>query len=99
VHIISKRTRREYWEEHSDLRDQLDSWFRFASKADWKSLVDVRATYPHADMVGAFTVYSIKGDDCRLIVKLEFEKRLIFIRRVYTHAEDNKDRWAQECNC
>jgi mRNA interferase HigB len=90
---------REYWEEHGDARDQLDSCFRIASKADWKSLIDVRATYPNADMVGACTVFNIKGNDYRLIVKLEFEKGLIFIKGVYTHAEYNKDRWKKECNC
>ena len=50
-------------------------------------------------MVGACTVFNIKGNDYRLIVKLEFEKGLIFIKGVYTHAEYNKDRWKKECNC
>jgi mRNA interferase HigB len=40
----------------------LDAWYRIASKAEWKSLVDVRQTYSHADYQEPYTIFNIKGN-------------------------------------
>jgi mRNA interferase HigB len=59
----------------------------------------VKTSFPHADIVGACTVFNIKGNDYRLIVKINYEKGTVYIKGVYTHAEYDKDRWKNECNC
>jgi mRNA interferase HigB len=99
VHVISRRTLREYWEQHADVQTQLDSWYKVTSKAEWGSLVEVKAAFPHAELVDKCTVFNVKGNDYRLIVKINYEKRTVYIKGVYTHAEYSKDRWKNECNC
>jgi mRNA interferase HigB len=93
VHVISRKALKDAATRHADLEASLDTWYRTAKKAQWKSLSDVRKTYAHADAVGAYTVFNIKGNAYRLIVKIEYARGLIFIRAVQTHAEYNKDRW------
>jgi mRNA interferase HigB len=78
---------------HADLESPLDTWWRIAKKARWKSLRDVRETYPHADPVGEYTVFNIKGNEYRLIVKIIYRASRIYICDVLTHAEYDKDRW------
>jgi mRNA interferase HigB len=93
VRVISRKALKDAVARHADLEAPLDTWYRAATKAKWKSLADVRKTYSHADAVGAYTVFNIKGNAYRLIVKIEYEFGLIFIREVLTHAEYDKDRW------
>jgi mRNA interferase HigB len=97
VHIISRKTLREAAERHSGIESALDAWFRIANKADWRSLEDVRKTYPAADGVRVgdkvYTVFNITGNKFRLIVKIEYEYRKVFIKRVLTHAEYDKEEW------
>jgi mRNA interferase HigB len=93
VHVISRKALKDAGTRHADVDASLDTWYRIAKKARWKSLTDVRKTYAHADAVGEYTVFNLKGKAYRLIVKIEYELGLIFIREVLTHAEYSKDRW------
>ena len=93
MHIISRKALKDAVEGQPNLATSLDVWYRVASKADWKSLVDVRQTYPHADYVEPFTIFNIKGNSHRLIVKIQYRSALIFIKHVLTHAEYDKGGW------
>jgi mRNA interferase HigB len=83
--------------QHPDLGPSLDAWFDTTSRADWKSIVDVRKTYPHADAVGICTVFNVKGNKYRLITEIDYAKRVVQIKRVLTHAEYDKEKWKKDC--
>lgn len=91
--VISRRTLREYWVNHADSEEALKTWFTNAKKASWRNLVDVQRTYSNAEAVGDYTVFNIKGNKYRLIVRIEYRLQIIFIRDVLTHARYNKDTW------
>jgi mRNA interferase HigB len=93
VHVISRKALKTAGTRYPDVEASLETWYRTAKKAHWGSLGDVRKTYPHADTVGPYTVFNIKGNAYRLIVKIAYQAGLIFIREVLTHAEYDKDRW------
>jgi mRNA interferase HigB len=93
LHVISRKALKDVVSRHADLESPLDTWYRIAKKAQWKSLTDVRKTYSSADAVGEYTVFNIKGNEYRLIVKIHYETGRIFIDNVLTHAEYDKDRW------
>lgn len=96
MHIISYRRLREFQEQHSDCLNALDNWFKVASKADWNNLVEVQSTFPQAEAVGNFTVFNIKGNKYRLIVSIDYERQLIYIKYVLTHAEYDKEKWKND---
>ena len=93
MHVFSRKALKEAAARHADLEVPLNTWYGIAKKAQWKSLTDVRQTYSHADLVGEYTVFNIKGNEYRLIVKIEYKFGLIFIHKVLTHEEYNKGRW------
>jgi len=64
-----------------------------AKHACWRSLVDVRQVYPHADFVDPFTVFNIKGNAYRLVTKIEYRWQMIFVKHLLTHAEYDKGDW------
>ena len=93
MHVISRKKLLEAAEEHADLAGPLDVWYRIAKRAEWKSLMDVRAVSPSADAVGKFTVFNIKGNAYRLITEINYRTGRIFLRHVVTHAEYDKEDW------
>jgi mRNA interferase HigB len=70
MHVISRRILREFCEAHSYTREALYDWYRVATKAEWKNLLEVQDIYPKAEAVGNFTVFNIKRNNYRLIVDI-----------------------------
>ena len=66
--------------------------------AAWRSLADVRQTYPHADGVGRCTVFNIGGNKYRVVVRLEYQWQTIYVRWVLTHKEYDKGDWRSDCD-
>jgi mRNA interferase HigB len=87
---------REFAQKHSNSREALDSWYKIASKAVWSNLVEVQSVFPTAEAVGNFTVFNIKGNSYRLIVSIDYERQLIYIKYILTHAEYDKDSWKND---
>lgn len=86
--IIAKKTLREFWETHPASEQHLKTWYQTASKSDWKTPNDVKRTYRNASIVGNNRiVFNIKGNEYRLIVRINYEKEWIFIRFIGTHKE------------
>lgn len=86
MHVISYKSLREYSEKHADCREALDDWYKAASKAEWRNLIDVQSLFIKAEAVGNFTVFNIKGNKYRLVVDINYEKQLIYIKSIKTHA-------------
>lgn len=83
--------------QHPDAHSRLNAWFTIASKADWKHIAEVKQTYPHADAVGTCTVFNVKGNHYRLIAIIDYRAQIIYIKKVLTHAEYNKEKWKKDC--
>jgi mRNA interferase HigB len=96
MHVISRKILREFCEAHADASEALYNWYRVATKAEWKNLVDVQTVYPKAEAVGNFTVFNIKGNNYRLIVDIIYSSQRIYIKYVLTHAEYDKDKWKND---
>jgi hypothetical protein len=53
--------------------------------------------FPKVDAVGNFTVFNIKGNNYRLIVSIDYEQQLIYIKYILTHAEYDKEKTNGGC--
>lgn len=78
---------------HGDCVTQVTAWYNIASKATWRNLNEVRQTFPHADPVGDKTVFNIKGNAYRLIVYIQFDAGIIYVKDLLTHADYDKGTW------
>ncbi|KAF5047354.1 mRNA interferase toxin HigB [bioreactor metagenome] len=86
--VFAKSTLREFWERYPDAEQYLKTWFDTAMNSDWKSPSDVKQTYANASILKeGRIVFNIKGNSCRLVVKINFEKQWIFIRFIGSHKE------------
>ena len=88
MRIIAKRTLREFWEQQANAEEPLLAWYREVLKEDWDTPAKVKEKYRNASMVGGNrVVFNIKGNDYRLIVRINYPARIVYVRFVGTHAE------------
>ena len=86
MRIISRRTLREFWVKHPDTERPLQAWYANVKRADWKTPSDVKATYQNASFVkNNRVVFNIKGNSYRLVVAIDYQYGIIYIRFVGTH--------------
>lgn len=60
------------------------------------NFAELRHRYPTADLVGRLTVFNIKGNQYRLIVRIDYFYGKVFIRHFVTHAEYDKESWKND---
>lgn len=91
MRIIARRTLRDYWEKHPAAEQSLKSWFKEASAASWDTPEDVRRRYGHASFLASNrVVFNIGGNKYRLIVQINYDFKIVYIRFVGTHAAYDK---------
>ena len=91
LRVIAKKVLREFWEKHNDCEQQLKAWFQEGSKAEWTNPKEIKTEYPSASIIGNDRiVFNIKGNSYRLIIKINFDYQMIWIRFIGTHPEYDK---------
>jgi mRNA interferase HigB len=93
MRVISKRQIEEFVKKHPTAKSNLEQWYRVVRQATWKSLVEVKQVYPHADLVGRRTVFNIAGNKFRLIARINYKGKVAYILAILTHAEYSKEEW------
>lgn len=93
MRVIAKKTLREFWEKYNDSEEQLKTWYKEALKANWASPNEIKNQYAKASILkNQRVVFDICGGSYRLIVKINYERRWVFIRFIGTHSDyDNID--------
>ena len=84
--------------EHPPAARHLEVWRTTVKAAAWCNLVDVRRSYPEADVVKVHSgrtvlVFNLRRNDYRLIAAAHFNRQIVYTLRFMTHAEYSKDRW------
>src|SRR5262245_53788195 len=70
------------------VRSQYEAWLGIVDRARWRTPEDVKASYPRASILKAGrVVFNIKGNDYRLIARLQYQAGVLAIRFFGTHAE------------
>ena len=93
MHVISKRAWNKAVARDHSLEGPISEWHKVATHATWRNITEVKAVYPHADFVDPFTVFNIRGGHYRLIVKIEYRWKMIFVKHLLTHEEYDKGAW------
>lgn len=91
VRVIAKSTLRTFWTKHNDCEEQLKSWFKEVVEAHWKNPRDIKRNYPSASFLqNNRVVFNIKGNTYRLVVRINYDYGIVWIRFVGTHGQYDK---------
>ena len=95
MRVISHKAIVDAARRHPDAGAALDNWYRITRKASWRHLADARKDFGHADVVGRLAVFNLKGNDYRLVARINYVTQKVFVRGVWTHAEHSKGDWQE----
>src|SRR5438105_4459387 len=102
MRIIAESRLREFWQtargkEKSTRERVMREWIKTVRHADWRNFADIRKTFNHADLLGSCTIFDVGGNKYRIIGKVAFRNRAIYIRFVLAHEEYNENKWYDDC--
>jgi len=88
MRIISRKILKDFWERHADAEQPLRAWYADIKRARWKSPADIKTVYRNASFVANNrVVFNIKGNTYRVVVAIQYEFGIVYVRFVGTHQE------------
>jgi len=101
VRIITWRVLREFGQKWPAAAAPLAEWHKIAKRAIWRNFAEVRFTFGQTDLVKVGTgqtvcVFDIGGNKFRLIAFISYQKQKVYVLRVMTHKEYDRERWKEE---
>jgi mRNA interferase HigB len=97
--IISKRALAEFWKEHPEAKASLLNWYYIVKGSTWEDFSDIRKTFRRADIYRDCVIFDVGGNKYRLVVKIRYRIKCVFIRFVLTHSDYDKESWKEDCEC
>jgi mRNA interferase HigB len=80
-----------FYEKHTDAKGPLEAWWYEAKRATWASPADIKMEYRSASILkGNRVVFNIGGNKYRLVVKVNYPGKAVYIRFIGTHREYEK---------
>ena len=93
MRIIAYKTIKQFWQysNHRDSEQPLRAWYYEVKQATWRSPHDIKTKYKRASILkNNRVIFNIAGNKYRLIVKIQYDLRRVFIRFIGTHDEYDK---------
>jgi len=91
LRILSIKILREFWKINPDCEEQLKTWYQDTEKAVWANPNQIKSDYPSASILNDNrVVFNIKGNHYRLIIKVNYDYQIIWIRFIGKHKEYDK---------
>ncbi|TNG91299.1 type II toxin-antitoxin system HigB family toxin [Testudinibacter sp. TR-2022] len=88
MRIITVGTLKNFWMQYPDAEQPIKSWIAAVKKLTWNSPNDIKAKFRSASILkNNRVVFNIKGNDYRLIVKIIYMRKVIYVKFVGTHAQ------------
>lgn len=91
MHVISKKTLILFYENHPQAKTPLEVWHSDVRKAHWESPDQIKREYSSAFFLrDNRVVFNIKGNDYRLIVHIDYKRKIVRVKFIGTHSEYDK---------
>ncbi|MBV8288176.1 MAG: type II toxin-antitoxin system HigB family toxin [Hyphomicrobiales bacterium] len=88
VRIIARNTLAAFWGLHPKSKASLERWHGLVKAASWQSMEDVRAAFANAKILNGERVrFEVAGGNFRLIAAFDFERQIVYVKFLGTHAE------------
>ena len=88
MRVISRKTLWVFWENHPEAGQPLQSWYADVRHANWKKPSDIKDVYRNVSFLSnSRVVFNIKGNHYRVIVVIQYNYGIVYIRFVGTPKE------------
>ena len=90
MRVISNKALTDFAALHPASGEPLQAWRRIVEASTFRSFAELRRSFNSVDRVGDFCLFDIGGNKYRLITAIHFNRQMVFIRHVFTHAQYDK---------
>jgi mRNA interferase HigB len=91
MNVISKRTIVKFYEKNTQAKSALEVWYADAKKSIWETPEDIKSVYSDASFLADNrVVFNIKGNDYRLIVHIDYPRKIVRVKFIGTHSQYDK---------
>jgi len=74
--------------DKAGVKAALDAWYFEVESAVWRSSQDVKRAYANASVLDSERiVFNIKGNSYRLIVAIEYQRQIVFVKWLGSHRD------------
>lgn len=89
--IISKRVIKEFIETNPKSADAILRWYLLTKENSWANFSELKQVFPGTDYVReGLYVFDLGGNKFRIIVRIIFKVRTVYIKFIGTHKEYDK---------
>ena len=96
MHIITVKRLKEFYAQYPDAKPSLLGWNKITKLASWQEFAQVCQTFPSADQVGSLTVFNIAVNKYRLITRINYKTKRVYIRQILTHKKYDTNQWKND---
>lgn len=89
MRVIGKEHLTDFMKRYDRSRRPLRAWLAEVKEEQWETTADLKARYPKASIVNDHYIFDIGGNKFRLDTRVDFERKIVLILRVGTHAQYN----------
>jgi mRNA interferase HigB len=76
--------------EHPDIAKRIDAWCLDIEASDWATPHEVKQRYNSVDFPGGNrAIFNIKGNQYRVLAKIDYQRKIVLIEKAGTHDEYN----------
>lgn len=79
--------------QHPGAKSALRRWQKLIVETDYKSMSELKKTFPHADYVKGKTVFNVGGNKVRTVTVIEYGIAQAIVTHVLTHEEYDREKW------
>jgi mRNA interferase HigB len=92
MNVIAKRTLKMFWERHAAAKGPIQAWHQVARRAHWRSPAEIKLQFGSTVdfLPDNRVVFDLAGNRYRLVAKLNYPLKVVFVRFIGTHAEYDK---------
>jgi mRNA interferase HigB len=99
MRIVNEPAIAKFLRKHASSRSWLENWLFVARNADWRTIHDLKRSYPAADggvkvASGArVTVFDVGGNKYRMVADVNYAIQTVTVLELMSHADYSKDIW------
>lgn len=87
MRVISNKVLVHFAKAHRAAGKPLQAWRKVIESNVFTNFAQLKAMMNATDRVGDFYVFDIGGNKYRVIAAIHFNRQMLFVRHVFTHAE------------
>ena len=98
MRVLPKKRLKEYGEKYRNAESNLSAWKSHVENSSWEKPLDIKNTCSNATIIdGNCVKFDIKGNHYRLIVRVYYDRQIVFIKWFGTHAQYDKINVKEVC--